>query len=152
MRNDLRKYINLVSEATPPGSMTHVADKQQKALADAVQQAENNIDKLIENGTIQGKVEQIHDERGNKVEGQYQVITYLHFYLPVPYGDNDMRRVRLASRDIAPALPKELIMPFLQSLAKKYENAGYMVDPVHYAGGEQGWIVLKYNRSDTPQG
>ena len=62
MRNDLRKYINLVSEATPPGRMTHVADKQQKTLADAVQQAENNIDELIENGTIQGKAEQIHDE------------------------------------------------------------------------------------------
>ena len=152
MSNDLRTYLNIVSEAIAPGSMTHVADKQQKTLADAVQQAESNIDRFIENGTIQGKSEQIHDEHGKIVPGQYQVTTYLHFYFPVPYGSNDMVRVRLANQDIAPGIKKEHVMPFLQSLAKKYENAGYMVDPVHYAGGEQGWIVLKYNRSDTPQG
>jgi hypothetical protein len=150
MSTDLRNYLNIVCEAIAPGSMTHVADKEQKILSDAVQQAESNIDKFIENGTVQGTVKQIHDEQGQKIPGQYQVSTDLEFYFREAL-DNKIR-VRLAAQDIAPAIKKEQIMPFLQLLANKYKAAGYMVDPVVYSGGERGWIRLYYNRSDTPQG
>jgi len=115
-----------------------------------VRETEEAIDKLIENGTYQGKKRQIHDNTGKPVEGSYQVEISIPFTFFSSTGE--LTRVRIPDEnayfDVTDPIKKDNIKQFLKILAEKYQNAGWRAES-YYSGGEKGYLYISHD-IDTP--
>jgi hypothetical protein len=154
MSNDLRKYIDVISEAIAPGHFTtQQSDMEQKDLADKVLETEKNIDELMQTGEYQGRKQQIHDVDGKPLAGQF--IVTLNIPFTFISRDNNTARVRIPGGqqgwfDVTTEIKTSDTKKFLELLAQKYQKAGWNADS--HVSGEKGLLRISHNISDTVQG
>lgn len=156
MSEDIRKYINLITEAIAPGHFTtQRSDMEQKNLSDNALEIEKTIDKFIEDGTYQGQKKQIADNNGKPIEGSYVVEFPIQFSFKELISQPNLIRVRMANNktffDVVSPVKKNDVKKLLDIIALKYQKVGWRAES-YFGGGEKGWLFLSHDISGIPQG